>query len=483
MPLTKFRNTPGVYVEEIPTFPPSVAPVATAIPAFLGYTQNTQRGSESLIGVPIRITSMLEYDNYFVSETNGTKNYRKETGIKVTISGNEDKYTIEAGFGDGAPSPLIFRYAMQMFFANGGSDCYVLSMGTGSGADGSITYAEAMTALGLEDEPTIIVSPEAVLENSKNQSFITEALAQCERLQDRVAIFDVPLPEENGDTQIETFRGWVPASIEQKKYGAAYYPYIETTLNYLYDDAGVTVIDNRTALDDPSEAAPDSTESSETSVTLDSIKNSKNDLYNAIRAKLNELHVTLPSSSAMAGIYARVDNSRGVWKAPANVSVAYCVKPTIKIDDRGQEPLNVDTTTGKSINVIRAFTGRGTMVWGARTLAGNDNEWRYIPVRRFFNFVEESVKKASLRFVFEPNNKNTWVKVKAMIENFLIVQWRAGALVGAKPEDAFFVKVGLNDTMTAEDILNGYMVIEIGMAAVRPAEFIILQFSHKMQES
>ncbi|GAH08090.1 unnamed protein product, partial [marine sediment metagenome] len=110
--------------------------------------------------------------------------------------------------------------------------------------------------------------------------------------------------------------------------------------------------------------------------------------------------------------------------------------------------LNVDVQAGKSINVIKAFTGKGILVWGARTLAGNDNEWRYISVRRFFNFVEESTKKATSQFVFEPNDANTWVRVKAMIENFLTVQWRAGALAGAKAEHAFYVKIGLGETMT-----------------------------------
>ena len=135
------------------------------------------------------------------------------------------------------------------------------------------------------------------------------------------------------------------------------------------------------------------------------------------------------------------------------------------------------------MNALRSFTGKGILVWGARTLAGNDNEWKYVPVRRFFNMVEESVEKATAQFVFEPNDANTWVKVRAMIENFLILQWRAGALAGAKPEQAFYVRVGLGETMTADDILNGIMNIEIGMAAVRPAEFIVLKFSHKMQEA
>jgi phage tail sheath protein FI len=111
------------------------------------------------------------------------------------------------------------------------------------------------------------------------------------------------------------------------------------------------------------------------------------------------------------------------------------------------------------------------------------NEWRYVNVRRFFNFVEESVKKSTYRFVFEPNDANTWVSIRAMIENFLTLQWRAGALQGVKPEHAFFVRVGLGQTMTADDILNGRLIVEIGMAVVRPAEFIVLRFMHKIPES
>ncbi len=193
--------------------------------------------------------------------------------------------------------------------------------------------------------------------------------------------------------------------------------------------------------------------------------------------------VLCPPSGAIAGIYAAVDNSRGVWKAPANISLASVNGPAVNITSNEQAALNVDVNAGLSVNVIRSFTGKGTLVWGARTLAGNDNEWRYINVRRFFNMVEESTKKATEGFVFEPNDANTWVKVQAMIENFLSTLWRQGALQGIKPEHAFYVAVGLGKTMTALDILEGRMIIEIGMAAVRPAEFIILRFSHKMAES
>lgn len=190
-----------------------------------------------------------------------------------------------------------------------------------------------------------------------------------------------------------------------------------------------------------------------------------------------------PPSGAIAGIYALVDNQRGVWKAPANVSLNGVIAPAASFTVSETDALNVDSVGGKSINAIRAFVGKGTLVWGARTLAGNDNEWRYVSVRRFFNMVEESIKKSTYWAVFEPNDANTWVKVRGMIENYLTQKWREGALAGAAPKDAFFVRCGLGVTMSAQDILEGRMNVEIGLAVVRPAEFIILKFSHKLQTS
>lgn len=214
-----------------------------------------------------------------------------------------------------------------------------------------------------------------------------------------------------------------------------------------------------------------------------------NDLYNTFPIfknlidSLNSVISTIPPSGAIAGVYAQVDANRGVWKAPANVSLSGVTGLTYNFSETETDNLNVDTNFGKSINAIKFFTGMGFMVWGARTLAGNDNEWRYISVRRFFNMVEESVKKSTMWAVFEPNDANTWIKVKGMIENFLTLQWRSGALQGAKPDESFFVKIGLGETMTSIDILEGRMNVEIGMAVVRPAEFIILTFSHKLVQS
>jgi phage tail sheath protein FI len=196
---------------------------------------------------------------------------------------------------------------------------------------------------------------------------------------------------------------------------------------------------------------------------------------------IKETGYTLPPSAAMAGVYAAVDASRGVWKAPANVSLS-AVSKVAKMAPDTLDDLNMPTN-GKAINAIRFFRGQGILVYGARTLAGNDNEWRYIPVRRTFLMVEESIKKATEPFVFEPNDANTWQKIRGMIEAFLTGLWRDGALAGSVPKDAFYVHCALGTTMTADDILNGKLIIEVGLAVVRPAEFIILRFSHKLQES
>ena len=266
------------------------------------------------------------------------------------------------------------------------------------------------------------------------------------------------------------------------KYGAAYHPFIQTTMPWNWNEGTITVTQLARRNDDGTLTRP----SPHNGMSLSDLKthatNANPLIYANVRAELGRFSVVLPPGAAVAGVYATVDRTRGVWKSPANESLASVQSLTVLIDQDLNDSMNVDPT-GKSINALRAFAGKGFLVWGARTLAGNDNEWRYVSVRRFFNMVEELCKKATEPFVFEPNDAGTWVKVKAMIENFLVVQWRAGALVGAKPEDAFYVRVGLGSTMTAQDILEGRMIVEIGMAVVRPAEFIVLRFSHKMQES
>jgi phage tail sheath protein FI len=337
---------------------------------------------------------------------------------------------------------------------------------------------DGLEAIKKEDEPTLLVFPEAQsLSIGDFKSLHDAALTQCADLKDRFVIMDVhggavsmADPAAVLLTGINNFRN-NGIGTNNLKYGAAYGPNIETELDFVYDESltDIAIATNGAA------PAP--------AVKLNTLATTDNALYALAQSAIRDMTCKMPPSSTMAGVYAAMDRDRGVWRAPANVSLANVSKPTIAFTNVEQDQMNVDPTAGKSVNAIRPFIGKGTLVWGARTLAGNDNEWRYINVRRFFIFVEESVNKACAQFVFDSNDANTWVRVQGMIENFLTTQWRAGALQGAKAEDAFYVAVGLGKTMTALDILEGRMIVEIGMAAVRPAEFIILRFSHKMPVS
>ncbi|NOU16583.1 MAG: phage tail sheath family protein [Bacteroidales bacterium] len=480
--------TPGVYIEEISTIPPSIAAVETAIPAFIGYTEKAEENKDTtaLLYKPTRITSMLEYEEIFGGP--------KEEIITVTVEDqldNDNKiFSREINASISSTLSFFLYYSVKMFFDNGGGPCYIVSVGdynaTISDGDSNTGLKGGIATLEKIDEPTLLVFPDAISLNDQALygGVVISALTLCNKLQDRFTIADV-IYNEDSDPEEEKIKysQYRPSEIESYrsalgtdylKYGACYFPFVNTTLNCGYSDGKVTITHKE------NNAVASANPITDTYAVL---KTSNPSIYRAIEAKIKKLYVTIPPSGAIAGVYARVDKDRGVWKAPANVGLKSVIGPTVKITNKEQDDLNVDATSGKSVNAIRTFVGKGTLIWGARTFAGNDNEWRYVPVRRFYIFVEESVKKATEFVVFEPNDANTWLRVKTMIENFLTLQWRNGALAGAKADDAFFVKVGLGQTMTALDILEGRMNIEIGMAAVRPAEFIILKFSHKLQES
>lgn len=472
-------KTPGVYVQEISKFPPSIAAVETAIPAFIGYTEKAkEKEKDDLLMKAKKIGSLLEFERFY-----GVAPKEPDGAITVTIERDNDKASpslVTAKISETTRSKHNMYFAMQAFFDNGGGDCYIVSVGnTTVELPTRDDLTGGLEVVKKEDEVTLIVFPQAIyLTQDDYQALMDLSLKQCFELQDRFAIIDVRqditeferIRGEISDPDIINFRQVIGDVQDHVKYGAAYYPYIETIYDFEFDESSVDVnVVTGTA-------APEGKK-------LAVLKEQDNSLYTQSKLAISQIPLVLPASPIMAGVYARVDSNRGVWKAPANEGVIGAIQPSVKISDNDQASLNVDVTAGKSINAIRSFIGRGIKVWGARTLDGNSNEWRYVSVRRFFNMVEESSKKATFRFVFEPNDANTWAMVRAMIENFLLLQWRAGALAGAVPEDAFFVKVGLGSTMTALDILEGRMIVEIGMAVVRPAEFIILKFSHKMQES
>ncbi len=558
----RIYKTPGVYVEEISTLPPSVAEVSTAIPAFFGYTEK---------GPPIgQVSSLLEFTTAF----GGGKpaGFIASTATDPATGLPAVTAIDPAAPRSPAPDRLLF-YAISHYFANGGGSCYILSLGSYSQVVAKADFLAALDRLALEDEPTLIVLTDAVLLSSADYFEVAQtALAQCARLQDRFTIFDVP----GGD--VAAFRNGIGTG--DLSYGAAYHPYLRTSLNFVYDETAIQVritdaqpaptvreaafpqgpnglivsftgadtatpklqivaadpaqdpafaitgtrptlaitnaggktakqildrwtafksnnppqgFDMRVAGDGsalvPPTAAGDGADlvkvggGTPAPKTMAELRLTDTLRYNQVKTAMTLQRVTLPPSAAIGGAYARVDRDRGVWKAPANVSIAAVIGADKKMTDADQEGLNVDPTAGKSINAIRDFTGKGTLVWGARTLAGNDNEWRYVPVRRLFITIEENTRKASAFAVFEPNDATTWLKVRGMIESYLYSLWERGALAGSTPEAAYYVHVGLGKTMTAQDILEGRLIVEIGVAAVRPAEFIVLRFMHKMQQA
>jgi len=184
----------------------------------------------------------------------------------------------------------------------------------------------------------------------------------------------------------------------------------------------------------------------------------------------------IPPSGSIMGIYARSDNSRGVHKAPANEVVANCTGLFVNYNVAEQDLLNP-----KGVNLIRKFPGAGIRVWGART-ASSKPLWKYINVRRLFIYLEESIKANTNWVVFEPNDTTLWARVRSSIETFLTGVWRNGALVGAAPSDAFFVDIGPN-TMTKDDIDNGRLICVIGVAPVKPAEFVVFRITQKTGEA
>lgn len=191
---------------------------------------------------------------------------------------------------------------------------------------------------------------------------------------------------------------------------------------------------------------------------------------------LDKKSICIPPSASVIGIYARSDNSRGVHKAPANEIVRGCTGLDCQYNKGEQDILNP-----KGVNLIRSFPGQGIRVWGARTCSSN-GQWKYVNVRRLFIFIEESIKANTNWVVFEPNDELLWIRVSRTIEAFLTTLWRNGALAGASTSEAFFVNVG-RSTMSQDDIDNGRLVCVIGVAPVKPAEFVIFRITQKTNDT
>ncbi len=517
MALPIHLKTPGVFIDEKNAFPNSVVAVETAVPAFIGYTEKAEFGSQSLQNKPVRIESLMEFVKFYGEDCNTVYDIKdvKPTGsnLEADFSSGEQSYWLTV-FQENGPNKFNLYTAMKLFYQNGGGSCFIISIGTfkdtGSDLPFSSTepFMKGIDLLKKETEPTMLVIPDAVLLKPDDcYSLQTQMLAHCAEQQNRVAILDIydgnkGLDDPNYDP-IKEFRAKVTGT-ESLQYGAAYYPWLHTTIVQAAEvdyrnvsDEGRKMLNSicngfiatwdvakkQTIANYLSNLTTDlSTVTDEMTRTVSNALSVTIPAYKLVMDHILKKKNLLPPAAAMAGIYTLVDSQRGVWKAPANVAVNSVISPAVLINHEQQEDLNAPLE-GKAICAIRTFIGMGTMVWGARTLDANSLDWRYMNVRRTMIMLEQSIKFAVKAYIFEPNVKNTWVSIEAMITNFLTNLWKLGALAGAVPTDAFSVSVGLGSTMTANDILEGRMNIEVRVAISHPAEFIVITFQQQQQKS
>lgn len=458
----------GADVSEISPPPPPIRGVETAVPVFIGYTQKAEqnRSAQPLRNIPVRISSMPEFSAIY-----GTPQPEAFL-LKLEDAYDAGGVLVKRQVAVTLPSPSLYKlcYSLQLYFANGGGPCYIISVGDYSRGvmAGKSEPKEGLlggiAAAGGGDEPTLLVLPDAAsLDTAADYTEVVQAaLAQCSTRKDRFTILDAY--EDGNFSAMDALSNQI--GNDHLQYGAAYCPNLMTTLTYQSDDSSMVTHLQSGAV--PSSAPV-------YSGSLGNLKSTAPHLYNSLVAEIGKVPVELPPSGAMAGVYATVDRSRGVWRAPTNVQLKAVLAPKVQLASDSRDAL-----LASSINPIREFAGKGVVVWGARTLAGNDNEWRYVPVRRFISFIEASIRKGTMFVPYAPNDGSTWLLVKTMIRNFLFGLWKQGAMPGIKPEEAFFVLVGPGESMTLHDIQQSVLRVQIGIAFTKPAEFIIISLTYEL---
>lgn len=519
-------KSPGVYINELNAFPNSVVAVATAVPAFIGYTPQAVYEGRSYTNVAQKVTSLAEFQAIYcypdpAPPASPAKQYSPEYYLVQQKSkpADNDYMVINNAYYSILPDPNTIYYlynSIKLFYQNGGGDAYIVSVGSYGAAsknpmapgqqivNPNVQLNDLMNGLALllnEQEPTMYICPEAtLLAVADNGTLMQEMLLQCTEMQTAIAVFDV-IGGRNPDpimytNDITTFRN--NTGVLGLNYGTAYYPFIGTTIMQNQDIDYTNLFGgdikqlepliNPASAPNPNVAAilsgiesPSGTPLTVTQYNNSLINSSK--VYSQIIKHILADANILPPSGGMAGVMTITDNEQGVWQAPANTSIVGASSLPIRLSESQQANLNMDAVSGKSINAIRFFNGIGILIWGARTLDGNSLDWKYLPVRRTMTMLEQSCKLAAHAYVFEPNAKNTWEGVKAMIGSFLTTIWKEGGLQGATAADAFSVECGLGTTMTSDDLLNGFMKVSIKVAIVHPAEFILLTFQQQQAVS
>lgn len=561
-------KTPGVYVTELSAFPPEIVGVATAIPAFIGYTEfAADARGEPLYGQAVQIGSAAEYAQYFggaapcgwaVTRTSSaTPDFHAYAYDAASGEYRTYGYDVAlAGSGTGAPGLFNLHWQMQLYFANGGGACQVVSVGSywagqkplgavpypvpadwGWGAIMAADLLAGIVVAGDQVGPTLLVVPEACQLDAAGYAQVANAmLAQAGSLQDRLAILDLPgclaaSTDEALTACQEALWTAIAPQAGNASWGASYGPAVTTSLidqtSFLFTaltgndnstvnailtanaasvastnepEAWLATMQSAIAAAFPVANAPKANDQAlsndasgyplPTGPSVDALKAWQQRLdnlllaglpvYEEIKAELVSKLAVQPVSGVIAGAIVTTDANQGVWTAPANIVLNQVLGPLCLLTDAEQVSLNAPVN-GMAVNAIRSFPARGPVIWGARTLDGNSQDYRYVQVRRTLIYIEQSIKAALRAQMFEGNNATTWSAVTAQISNFLTGLWKQGGLMGDKASDAFTVQCGLGSTMTGEDVLNGQMVVAVTLQMIHPAEFIELTFRQAME--
>jgi hypothetical protein len=412
-----FYATPGVYVEEVPSGARPIGAVGTSTAAFVGVAPDRR----ARLGDATAVNSWTEFVKHYVGDAEET------TDLANAVYG---------------------------FFENGGGRCYVVNIEEGQPVAGTARQRTGLRALEAIDEVAIVAAPGYADPDSWDA-----LLTHCEKLEDRVAILDPPAEIE--DVEQLTRVATAPAAPAAASTGSASGRRGSSAAEG-EDEA------DRTAGGGGADADPNDEPG----------LRPRNSAYGAFyfpriyaRNPITGTRVTMAPSGHMAGTWALTDTSRGVHKAPANMVVRGALDLSYAVTREEQAILNP-----AGVNCIRYFPGGGILVWGARTLDEEASPFRYLNVRRLFNQIKESVQEGTQWIVFEPNTYSTWLSITRDLKAFLTLVWRDGALLGRTPQEAFFVKCD-DETNPPEERDAGRIVCHIGIAPVKPAEFVVFKLS------
>ena len=502
-------KTPGVYVVEGNAVPDSLVAAASGMALFLGYT--AKPGKDTATG-PVLVESIRQFEQQFGGPHAPLFSLHVEQGTLELLPAHHDQ------------ARFFLYHGLQSYFDNGGGPAYVQSTGTHAQA---ITrgkrkedFLDLLDGLSKVAGIGLIVAPDAtLLDGSDECHAVWQALLDhCGAMQDRMVLIDVygggqPSSGHAQDDIISGSRHGLRASLHGSflGFGAAYYPWLHFNLvdplSITWDNlddaalallseallrelarlspppspdasAALTALFHAIGRRMPADQQQRATLVADTHRTL--LRTSP--LYYRLAALLLALANQLPPGAAMAGVYARTDAQQGVWRAPANTCIVGAVAPAEEISQQDHEGLNLPPD-GKAVNAIRTIAGGGLLIWGSRTMDGNSDDWRYIPVRRTAIMLGQSIKAAMAAHATLPNDAHTWQSLRSMIAAFLTAQWQNGALPGASAADAFRVEAGLGSTMTGDDIVQGILRVSVAVALVHPAEFIHLSFEQPMRSS